>query len=80
MGFVFAGFNIVGAGYLSATEHALGSFVTSIMRGLVAIILCALVMAYLFGFTGVWLSFGAAEAITAILTIIALFFTYKKVQ
>ena len=80
VGFIFAGFNIVGAGYLSATEHALGAFVTSIMRGIVAIVLCALVMAYLFGFTGVWLSFGAAEAITAILTIVALFFTYKNVE
>lgn len=80
IGFVFAGFNIVGAGYLSATEHALGSFVTSIMRGIVAIVICAFVLAYLFGFTGVWMSFGVAEAITMILTIVALFFTYKKVQ
>ena len=78
IGFVFAGFNIVGAGYLSATEHALGSFVTSVMRGIVAIIICALLMAYWFGFTGVWLSFGTAEAITAILTTAALFFACKK--
>ncbi len=79
IGFVFAGFNIVGTGYLSATEHAVGSFATSIMRGIVAIIGCALVMAHMFGFAGVWLSFGAAETITVLVTIAALFFAHKKV-
>lgn len=68
VGFIFAGFNIVGAGYLSATEHAAGSFVTSILRGVVAIVICAYVLAMLWGFTGVWLSFGAAEIITALVT------------
>ena len=33
--------------------------------GVAAIVLCALVMAALFGMTGVWLAFCAAEAITA---------------
>lgn len=78
VGFFFAGFNIVGAAYLSATEHAIGSFVPSIMRGVVAISICAFVLAYLFGFTGVWLSFGAAEAITAIVMIITLRFADKR--
>ena len=34
-------------------------------RGVAAIVLCALVMAALFGMTGVWLAFCAAEAITS---------------
>lgn len=33
IGFLFAGINIVGAGFLSATERARESFVTSVMRG-----------------------------------------------
>ena len=65
IGFLFAGFNIVGTGYLSATENAGWAFVTSILRGVVAISVCALVMAALFGMTGVWLAFAAAELITA---------------
>ena len=38
VGFLFAGFNIVGAGYLSAAESAGWAFVTSILRGFVAIL------------------------------------------
>ncbi len=77
-GFLFAGFNVVGTGYLSATENAAGSFLASIMRGLIAIIICANIMAALWGFTGIWLSFTAAEAITAVVTVTALYFAHKK--
>lgn len=80
VGFVFAGFNIVGTGYLSATDHAVGAFAASIMRGVVAISVFAFVLAILFGFTGVWLSFGAAEAVTAFITAAALAFAHKKVN
>lgn len=76
IGFLFAGFNMVVSGYLSATEHAVGSFVISIMRGVVAIVFFAFVLAYLMGFTGVWLSFVAAEAVTAIAAVTCL--SYKK--
>ncbi len=78
IGFLFAGFNVVGTGYLSATENAVGSFLASIMRGLIAIVICANVMAVLWGFTGIWLSFAAAEAITALITMAALYFAHKK--
>ena len=63
--FLFAGFNIAGTGYLSAVGAAKWAMITSILRGVAAIVLCALVMAALFGMTGVWLAFCAAEAITA---------------
>ena len=79
VGFIFAGFNIVGAGYLSATEHAAGAFTASVMRGVVAIIVFAYALTALFGFTGVWLSFTAAEAVTAWITAAALAFSHKKV-
>ena len=59
--FLFAGINIVGAGFLSATERARESFVTSIMRGFVCIIGCSLLFAAVFGINGVWLSFPASE-------------------
>ncbi len=72
LGYLFAGVNIVGAGYLSATESAMWSFLVSIVRGIVAIILCALLMAWLFGMTGIWLAFTAAEALTAALLLVAL--------
>ncbi|HBP25188.1 MAG TPA: MATE family efflux transporter, partial [Oribacterium sp.] len=74
IGYLFAGINIVGTGYLSATEAALGSVIVSISRGVVAIILSALVMSWLFGMTGVWLAFTVAEALTATL----LFLVLKK--
>ncbi|MDO4260848.1 MAG: MATE family efflux transporter [Eubacteriales bacterium] len=66
-GFLFAGFNIVGTGYLSATEKAGWAFATSIMRGFAAISVCAFVLSRLFGMTGVWLGFPASEFLTAIL-------------
>lgn len=69
IGYLFAGVNIVGAGYLSATESAMASFVVSICRGVAAIIVCALVMAWLFGMTGIWLAFTAAELLTTLLLI-----------
>lgn len=72
VGFLFAGFNIVGAGYLSAAESAGWAFVTSILRGFVAIIICAFVFAMIWGMTGVWLAFAAAEFITAVVMVIAI--------
>lgn len=67
IGFLFAGINIVGTGYLSATEHAAGALVASLSRGFVAISLCAVVLSTLFQMTGVWLSFPAAEMITLLI-------------
>ncbi len=70
-GFLFAGFNIAGAGFLSATEKAGWSFAVSVMRGVIAISICAVILSMLFGMTGVWLAFPVAEGLTAILTGIA---------
>lgn len=78
MGFLFAGFNIVGTGILSATESAKWAFITSVTRGFIAIIICAFVMSYLIGMTGVWLAFSVSELITIVLVVIALRKTLKK--
>lgn len=69
IGFLFAGINIAGCGYLSATGQAQGAFIASISRGFVAIVGCAIVMAYLFGMPGVWLSFAVAEVITCVVLV-----------
>lgn len=77
IGFLFAGFNIVGTGILSATESAKWAFIASVTRGFIAIIICAFVMSYLFGMTGVWLAFSASEFITAVLVVTALRKSFK---
>lgn len=67
IGFLFAGYNIVGTGYFSATEKAKSAFLSSISRGFIMIILSAVLLAVIFGMTGVWLAFPTAEAITSLL-------------
>ena len=68
VGYFFAGFNIVAAGYLSATNRPVEASVTSICRGMVAIVVCSLVLSRLFGMNGVWAAFPVSELLTALLT------------
>ena len=72
IGYFFAGFNIVAAGYLSATNRPVEASVTSICRGMVAIVACSLVLSRLFGMNGVWAAFPASELLTAVLTLFLL--------
>ncbi|WP_423406268.1 MATE family efflux transporter [Faecalibacterium prausnitzii] len=72
VGYFFAGFNIVAAGYLSATNRPVEASVTSICRGMVAIVVCSLVLSALFGMNGVWAAFPVSEAITLALTVFLL--------
>lgn len=69
LGFFFAGWNMLGASVLSAMEQARAAFVASMLRGFVLILLCAFVLAALFGMTGVWLSYPVAEALTLVVTL-----------
>lgn len=64
LGYLAAGLNITLVSYFSATGKAVPALVASILRGAVAISLCAVVMSSLFGVNGVWLSFLASELIT----------------
>lgn len=66
MGYLFAGINIFLVGYFAATARVKQAFVASILRGAIAIAVCAIVMGKLWGMHGVWLSFLAAEIITVI--------------
>ncbi len=77
-GFFFAGFNVVATGYFSATERAKESFIISILRSVVAIIIFAVVLSRKFGMNGVWSSFAAAEGLTALLTVIFLYKGRKR--
>lgn len=79
LGFLFAGLNIVGTGFLSAVEEAQKAFFTSILRGFVAIIFCAVLLATLFGMTGVWLAFPVSELITVVAIGIALGKSSRKI-
>ncbi len=78
LGCFFAGFNVFAVSCLSATERAKEAFVCSMSRGLVAIIGFAYMLSYFFGFTGVWLSFLAAEAFTGFVAVYFLVCYIKK--
>lgn len=68
IGFFFAGINITGTGCLSAAASAGWAFLASVMRGVIAIVGCALLLSAWFGITGIWLAFPAAELITLLVT------------
>ncbi len=72
LGFLFAGINVLGTGVLSATESAREAFAASILRGFVAILVCAFGLSALLGLRGVWLAFPAAELLTLPVTVWAL--------
>lgn len=71
-GFLFAGINVLGTGVLSATEAAREAFAASMLRGFVAILVCAFGLSALLGLDGVWLAFPAAELLTLPVTVWAL--------
>ena len=72
VGYFFAGCNIVAAGYLGAVNRPAEASITSLCRGMVAIVVCSLVLSALFGMNGVWAAFLVSEAITLALTVFLL--------
>ena len=70
LGFLFAGVNIVLVAYFSATANARPAIIGSLLRGVVAIGICAIVLSRIFGMNGVWLSFLTSEVITLIMVLI----------
>ena len=72
VGYFFAGFNIVAAGYLGAVNRPAEASITSLCRGMAAIVVCSLVLSALFGMNGVWAAFPVSEAITLALTVFLL--------
>ena len=72
VGYFFAGCNIVAAGYLGAVNRPAEASITSLCRGMVAIVVCSLVLSRLFGMNGVWAAFPVSELLTALLTLFLL--------
>lgn len=77
LGFVVSGLGMMFISFFSATDRPVPEILGSLSRGCVAIVLCAVLMARLFGMTGIWLSFPAAEAITVLL-LVGLFLWYDR--
>lgn len=70
LGFLFAGANIVKSGFYSATGRGRESSILALCRGVVSIVAFAFLLSHLFGITGVWLAFPAAELFTLLLGLV----------
>ncbi len=67
LGFIFASVNIVLVTYYAATNRPGPAMAGSLCRGMIAIVLCAVILWKLLGLTGIWMSFLASEGITFLL-------------
>ncbi|RNL41561.1 MATE family efflux transporter [Paraeggerthella hongkongensis] len=72
LGYFFAGINIVAAAFFSAVEQPARGLMVSLVRGFVAMLSFAFLLAALFGMAGVWSTFPAAELATFALTAVFL--------
>ncbi|MDO5746168.1 MAG: MATE family efflux transporter [Actinomycetaceae bacterium] len=61
VGFLFLGFNLIGTIALQAAAQATHSFVFALSRGMGLLVIYLLIFQHLWGITGVWLAFVAAE-------------------
>ena len=77
LGYLLAGVNIMLVTYFSATDRGGAASVASILRGVVAVVICAILMAWLWGMNGIWLSFLAAEGLTLVV-IVAMLLHMKR--
>lgn len=77
-GYLAAGINLIFITFFSATNRAKEAFIASILRGAVAITLCAVLMSMLLGMNGIWLSFLVAEGITLLVVVKMLKKSEKK--
>lgn len=66
----FVGFNIIISAYFTSMEQALPAQIVSLSRGIIIILPMALIMSFLFGMTGVWLSYPLTEMIVMAVGII----------
>lgn len=64
IGFLVAAVNIIKAGFYSAVGKALESSVIALSKGIFIISAMAFLLSQIFGITGVWLAFPAAEVVT----------------
>ena len=78
LGYLIAGINIILIAYYSAIDKASLAFIASILRGAIAITICAVVMSNIWGINGIWLSFLASEFITLIVIMAKMFIKSKN--
>ena len=79
-GYLLAGVNMMLVTYFSATGRARNASVASLLRGAVAVIVCAVVMSMIWGMNGVWMSFFAAECVTLVVILVMWKFKIKRVN
>ncbi len=72
IGFLFAGANIIIAGFFGAVDKPRECAAISIIRGVVAIVLFAILLSSIMGIVGVWLAFAASEALTLAVSVVLL--------
>ena len=69
LGFLLAAVNIIKSGFFSAVGQGFASSVIALSRGVVSIVVMAVLLSRLLGVTGVWLAFPASEIFTWLLSI-----------
>ena len=80
LGFLFAGINIMLVAYFSAVDRAVPAITGSLMRGIIAIAVSAVILSRLFGINGVWSSFLSSEVITFVVLLVLSGAGKKKVM
>lgn len=77
--FLIAGFNVLLITYMAATEQARKSILFSAFRGVIFIVLFAIILSSIFGMTGIWLSMLFTELVTLIIMLTTLFIKKQNV-
>ena len=70
LSFIVMGVNIVSIGFMQSIERSKVSTIISLIRGFVLISIVIVIMSYIMGLTGAWLTVPIVESITFIYTII----------
>ena len=78
LGFLVAAINLVKSGYYSAIGRAGISSIISICRGVIAIVIFAILLSKVFGVVGVWISFPVAELFTICIAIFCEYIDKKR--
>ena len=77
-GFVVSGVSVVCSGALEALGKGFASFLISLLRYLALIVPAAYLGIRIAGVIGIWTAFPAAEALTAVASVIIFVICYKK--
>ena len=70
LGFLIVGINVMLITFFAATNRPVQTLIGSLLRGVIAISVCAVVLAVLFGMTGIWCSLLASEIVTLVVLMI----------